>query len=73
VRCLSGGSVTEERLRPRTGDELHLQERRICGTRCAAEERREVLLARWTADLRRQTVVVRLEPRGRPDQWLCIR
>ena len=30
--------------------------------RFAAEERREALLAEWTADLRRRTVIVLLEP-----------
>jgi hypothetical protein len=39
-----------------------VQARRICGKRCAAEECREALLAEWTADLRRRTVIVRLEP-----------
>jgi len=62
VRCLNGGSVTEGRLRQRIGDEFPVQERRIGGTRCATEERREPLLAGWTADLRPTTVVVRLEP-----------
>jgi hypothetical protein len=62
VRCLNGGGFTQERLRPRTGGELHVQARRIGGKRCAAEECREALLAEWTADLRRRTVIVRLEP-----------
>lgn len=60
MRCLSGGSVTQERLRPRTGDELHVQA--YLRQRFSAEEHRGALLADWTADLRRRTVIVRLEP-----------
>ena len=60
MRCLNGGGFTQERLRPRTGGELHVQA--YLRQRFAAEERREALLAEWTADLRRRTVIVLLEP-----------
>ena len=60
MRCLNGGSVTPDRLRAWIRDDLHVQA--YLRQRFAAEERREALLAEWTADLRRRTTVVLLEP-----------
>jgi len=62
VRILDGGRCAPKRPRPRIGDELHVQERRICGKRCTAEECREALLAGWAAARRRQTIVGLREP-----------
>lgn len=60
ARILDVGGFTPERLRAWIRDDLHVQA--YLRQRFAAEERREVLLAEWTADLRRRTTVVLLEP-----------
>ncbi len=60
ARILVTGGFTPDRLRAWIRDDLHVQA--YLRQRFAAEERREALLAEWTADLRRRTVIVLLEP-----------
>lgn len=60
ARVLAAGGLTPEQLRARMRDDLHVEA--YVRQRFAAEERRDVLLAEWTADLRRRTAVVLLDP-----------
>lgn len=60
ARILDAGGMTPERLRAWLRDDLHVQA--YVRQRFATEERRDVLLADWTADLRRRTTVVVIDP-----------
>jgi hypothetical protein len=60
ARILDAGGMTPERLRAWIRNDLHVQA--YVRQRFATEERRDVLLADWTADLRRRTTVVLIDP-----------
>jgi len=60
AQVLDAGGLTRDRLRAWVRDDLHVAA--YLRQRFAAEERREVLLAEWTADLRRRTTVVLIDP-----------